>query len=86
MSGSNLSMAENFSFTCYEIVTDLNIENIPPYDKNSSIYKLYTKDEFQIETNYFKSITPAIIGGETNVIKQSRAIYEYVISNMSYVP
>ena len=47
-------------------MTDLNIENIPPYDKNSSIYKLYTKEEFQIETNYFKSITPAIIGGETN--------------------
>ena len=66
MSGSNLSMAENFSFTCHEIVTDLNIENIPPYDKNSSIYKLYTKDEFQIETNYFKPITFAIIGGETN--------------------
>lgn len=86
MSGSNLSMAENFSFTCYEIVTDLNMENIPLYDKNSSIYKLYTKDEFLIETNYFKSITPAIIGGETNVIKQSRAIYDYVISNMSYVP
>ena len=86
MSGSNLSMAENFSFTCYEIVTDLNIENILPYDKNSSIYKLYTKDEFQIETNYFRPITPAIIGGETNVIKQARAIYDYVISNMSYVP
>ena len=53
MSGSNLSMAKNFSFTCNEIATDLNIENIPPYDKNSSIYKLYTKDEFKIVTNYF---------------------------------
>jgi uncharacterized repeat protein (TIGR02543 family) len=80
-----LSITQEFQFTCYEINTCFeNIKDIYEYDKNFAEFKLYTRDEPEIETNYFKDIVKSVIGDEKNPVEICRKIYNFVINYMTY--
>jgi transglutaminase-like putative cysteine protease len=82
---NSLSITQEFQFTCYEINTCFeNIKDIYEYDKNSAEFKLYTRDEPEIETNYFKDIVKSVIGDEKNPVEICRKIYNFVINYMTY--
>jgi transglutaminase-like putative cysteine protease len=75
---------QKFKFTSYEVSTDTSMEEIQPYNTNSELYVKYTKHENKIETDSFRSITPSIVGDETNPIKKARKIYDYIIEDLVY--
>ena len=80
-----LALSQSFTFTCYEINTSLGgFEDIPDYDTHSPLYLKYTKDENYIEKDFFKEITPDIIGDEKNKLKQIKIIYDYILDNLNY--
>jgi len=82
---NSLSVTQEFQFTCYEISTCFeNIKDIYEYDKNSAEFELYTRDEPEIETNYFKDIVKSVIGDEKNPVEICRKIYNFVINYMTY--
>jgi transglutaminase/protease-like cytokinesis protein 3 len=82
---NSLNITQEFQFKCYEINTYFkNIKDIAEYDKNSEEFKLYTRDEPEIETNYFKNIAKSVIGDEKNSVEICRKIYNFVINYMTY--
>ena len=67
-----------------KINTIIENRSVEEYDINSEIYEKYTKDEYKIETDYFRQITANVVGDETNPIEQARLIYDFVIDRVNY--
>jgi len=85
-SGDSLSFKVRFTFTGYEIVSEVDPENIPPYDVNDPQYKLYTRFERFVESADPKIVEIAnqVAGDETNPYRIARKFYDYVIDTANY--
>ena len=85
-SGESLSFKIRFTFTGYEIISEVNPENIPPYDVNDPQYKRYTNFERFIESADPKIVDLAnqVSGEETNPYRLARKFYDYVIDTAKY--
>lgn len=75
----------DFTFTRYEVVTDVDPEKIESYDTTSSEYLRYTQSEPWIElTDEIKAKAQKVVGNEVNPYNQARLIFDWVIENMVY--
>lgn len=74
-----------FSFDCYETILRLDSNRIKPYNKNSKLYKGYTKSEKYLEqTKEIRKLAKDIVGKETNFFKQAKKLFDWILENISY--
>lgn len=75
-----------FSFKGYAEWYDFGPEDVKPYDVNSELYKKYTaeRDQHIIFTDKIKSITDAVVAGETNPYLKVRAIYTWIVEHFPW--
>jgi hypothetical protein len=80
-----LKISVDFNFTHYQQHFDVNAEKILPYNKETNLYKQYTRSL----RNTFISDSIAqkareIVGSEKNPYLQAQKIYNYIIENIPY--
>lgn len=74
-----------FSFTHYEQRFSVNPKNIGEYDKDSDIYKEYTRSYGNTEiTSDIRKKALEIVGSETNPYFAARKIYDYIVNSVDY--
>lgn len=54
--------------------------NLKPYDKESDLYRQYTAVQ-EPHIVRLDSLANAIVGDETNPLRQSELVYDYIVSN-----
>lgn len=75
----------DFNFDAYETRLDVGHNKIKKYDKNSALYKRYTKSEKYLEqTKAIKSLAKRIVGKEKDYYRQARKIFDWILDNISY--
>ena len=84
--GESLQVKIVFTYTAYEITANINPKEIQPYDKNSSLYKLYTRPEKFIEltNSQIVEIANQVAGSEENPYLLAEKFYNYVIQTAHY--
>jgi transglutaminase-like putative cysteine protease len=84
--GSSMQFKIQFTLTAYKTATTVNLNNIPPYNKNGVIYKLYTRPERFIESTdpQIVALAKKVAGSETNPYRLERKFYDYIIANFQY--
>ena len=84
--GESIPIKIQFTYTAYEIAAQVDPNNIPPYNKESPLYKLYTRPEQFIESNnpHIVDIANQVAGSEENPYLLARKFYDYVIENTHY--
>jgi hypothetical protein len=84
--GDALPFMYQFTYMAYEITSHIDPNSIQPYDKNSALYRLYTKPEKFVESGdpQIMQLAKQIAGGETNPYLLARDDYEYVIRTARY--
>jgi len=99
-SGTEILYWENYSggsqdfgvvFDVELIPTGIKIDpekEIPPYDKNTYLYREFTASDNMIQSNSEEIVEQAnkIIGSETNPYKQAKSIHQWMASNISSEP
>lgn len=74
-----------FSFTHYEQRFTVNPEHVGQYDKESELYKKYTKSSGNTEiTVDIQKKAKDIVQGETNPYLAARKVYDYIVNNIDY--
>jgi len=75
----------NFNFEAYETKIKVNLGNIKEYNKNSSLYKRYTKSEKYLEqTKEIKKLAKDIVSKEKDYFKKVRKIFDWITENITY--
>jgi len=75
----------NFNFEAYKTKLKVDLNNIKEYNKKSSLYKRYTKDEKYLEqTKEVKKLAKNIVGKEKNYFKKARKIFDWITDNITY--
>ena len=75
----------DFIFTRSEVLIEVDLSNIGPYDKTSFEYQRFTQSEPWIElTSEIEAKAQEIVGDESNPYLRAKAIFNWVIKNMSY--
>jgi hypothetical protein len=75
----------DFVYDSYETLLEIDSDKIQRYDKNSQLYKRYTKSEKYLEqTNEIKKLARKIVGKEKNYFEQARKIFHWILENLSY--
>jgi len=84
--GQSITVSERFKFTAYDIIYDVDPESIGRYDRNSQLYRTYTRSERFIEANdsAIRAKALKIVGSETNPYRKARLIYDWVIDHLRY--
>ena len=84
--GESLQFKIIFTYTAYEITAHIYPNEIQPYNKNSPLYKLYTRPE-----SFIESTDPQIVGianqvalGEENPYLLAQKFYNYVVETAHY--
>ncbi|NLV50984.1 MAG: serine hydrolase [Clostridiales bacterium] len=81
----DLFIQVKFSFAHYEQRFTVDPQNIGDYDKDSYLYKEYTKSYGNTEiTPEIQSKALEIVGAETNPFFAARRIYDYIVNNIDY--
>ncbi|WP_367357628.1 transglutaminase-like domain-containing protein, partial [Mesotoga sp.] len=81
----DLDITVQFTFTHYQQQFDIDPDQVGEYDKESSLYKDYTKSEGSIYYDErFEELARSIVGDETNPYLQAKKIYYYVVENIKY--
>lgn len=81
----DLNFEVQFAFTHYEQRFNIDPEKVGEYDRDSPLYKKYTRSERNITVN--PEITrqaKKIVGDEKNPYKKARLIYDYIMKNVKY--
>lgn len=84
--GEAISFKIRFTFTAYETKTNIDPDDVQPYDESESLYALYTQSERFIEATDGQIVELAnqVADGETNPYLLARRFYDYVIDTASY--
>jgi transglutaminase-like putative cysteine protease len=84
--GESLPVKIKFTYTAYEITANINPNEVQPYDKNSPLYKLYTRPENFIESTDSQIIDIAnqVAAGEENPYLLAEKFYNYIIQMAHY--
>ena len=81
----DINISIKFQYTAYETYYDIDPEKIGQYDKDSDLYKLYTREENWIEfTPEVEALVEEIVDDEENPYLQAKRIYDWLIDNMEY--
>jgi len=82
---NDIKLTISFEAELYETITNIDVKNIGSYDKNSDLYKKYTKSERIIEiTPEIAAKAQEIVGDEKNPYLQAKLINQWIIDNYSY--
>lgn len=82
---ADFSITVEFIFTHYEQRFDIDPAKVGEYDKNSLLYKEYTKSyKNTAVTDSIKKQAEEIAAGEKNPYLAARKIYDYVVDNINY--
>ncbi len=84
--GEAISFTIRFTFTAYETKTNIDPDDVQPYDESESLYALYTQSERFIEATDGQIVELAnqVADGETNPYLLARRFYDYVVDTASY--
>lgn len=82
---ATIELRRRFQYITYETKYEINPDEIGEYDQDSRLYKFYTKSEPFIELSQeIVSLAEQIVGTETNPYFKARAIYSWLLENISY--
>jgi len=86
VTGEAISFEIRFTFTAYETNTNIDPDDVQPYDESKSLYALYTQSERFIEATdqQIVEIANQVADGETNPYLLARRFYDYVVDTASY--
>ena len=78
--GQTISFIVRFNFTAYETITDIDPDDVQPYDQSESLYALYTQSEPFIEAAdpEIAELANQVAEGETNPYLLARKFYDYI--------
>lgn len=84
--GESIPIKIQFTYTAYEIAAQMDPNTVQPYNKESPLYKLYTRSEPFIETNdpQIVGLADRVASGEKNPYLLAQKFYEYVVNNTRY--
>ncbi len=84
--GESIPIKIQFTFTAYEIVAQIDPNTVQPYNKESPLYKLYTRPETFIESTdpQIIAIANQVASTEENPYLLARKFYDYVIETAHY--
>lgn len=84
--GDSTVFFEQFDYVCFEINSDVDTMNIPPYDTTTLMYKVNTKSERFIESNdqQIRDLVQVIVGEEKNPYLNARKFYDWIIDSLFY--
>jgi transglutaminase-like putative cysteine protease len=81
----DLDISVEYTFTHYQQQFDIDPDQVGEYDKESSLYKDYTKSEGSIYFDErFEQLARSVVGDETNPYLQAKKLYYYVVENIKY--
>ena len=81
----DLDITVQFTFTHYQQQFDIDPDQVGEYDRESSLYREYTKSEGSIYFDErFEELARSVVGDETNPYLQAKEIYYYVVQNIKY--
>lgn len=81
----DLNVKITFTFTHYEQRFDVNPDSVGNYDKNSDLYKRYTKSYGNTAiTPEIQKAAKDIVGDETNPYLAARKLYDYIVNEVDY--
>lgn len=83
---ASITVQEQFTFTAYDIIYDIDPDSVGQYDTGSQLYQTYTRNEELIEANdpAIRARAQQIVGDETNPYRKARLIYDWVLGHMRY--
>jgi transglutaminase-like putative cysteine protease len=84
--GESIPIKIQFTYTAYEIAAQVDPNTVQPYDRESPLYRLYTRPEQFIESNdsQIADIANRLADGEQNPYLLARRFYDYVIDTARY--
>jgi hypothetical protein len=84
--GGSITVSEQFTFTAYDLIYNIDPGNIGQYDTSSQLYQTYTRSEEFIEAAdpAIRARAREIVGSETNPYRKARLIYDWVIDHLRY--
>ena len=84
--GASMTVSEQFTFTAYDLIYDIDPGCVGQYDTGSQLYRTYTKSDELIEADdpAIRAKAQQIVGDETNPYKKARLIYDWVLDHMRY--
>ena len=81
----DLNISVDFSFSHYQQRFIVDPEKVLPYDKDSSLYRQYTRSHANIAvTSEMRKTANRIVGRETNPYLAAQKIYRYIVDNIPY--
>ena len=81
----DLNIKITFTFTHYEQRFTVNSDNVGEYDKNSDLYKKYTRSYGNtVITPEIQKAAKDIAGNETNPYLVARKLYDYIVNEVDY--
>lgn len=81
----DLNIEAVFTFRRYEQNFQIDPANIGEYDRDSALYRLYTRSYGNTEiTPDIQAMAEKIAGGEVNPYLAARKLYDYIVSNVTY--
>ena len=75
----------DFDINSFETILEVDSDRIKSYNKNSKLYRQYTKPEKYLEqTKEIKKLARKIVGKETDYLRQAKKIFDWILENISY--
>lgn len=84
--GAAVTILRRFAFTGYEIDFDINPRRITAYDRDSALYRFYTKPERLIESNSeeIRAMAQRVTEGIDSPVDKAHAIFNWVCDTLDY--
>jgi transglutaminase/protease-like cytokinesis protein 3 len=84
--GKSVVFSTAFTFTAFETRTQIDPKSVSPYNRLSTLYKLYTRSEPYIESGdpEIRALADTIVGSETNPYLRAKKFYDYVVDTIRY--
>jgi transglutaminase-like putative cysteine protease len=85
-SGALVVITDEFTYTCYQVSYEIDLNKIGMYDKASSDYQLYTRPEKYLEADdvQIKKIASELQQDKTNPYSIAASIYDWVMNHLTY--
>lgn len=83
---SSVVITDEFTYTCYQISYEIDLDKIGVYDKESSDYQLFTSPEKYLEADdvQIKRIANELRQNKTNPYTIAASIYDWVMNYLTY--
>ena len=81
----DLTIELEVTFDAYHTDCVIDPESIPPYDKESELYRRFTRSEQQMAlTAPLQELARSVVGKEQNPYRKARKLYDWVCDHITY--